>query len=318
MLRFRVLRMVMGLVGLLPIPWASRLGRILGVLAYHLFRGERDKALRSLAQAFPEKDDAQHRAIARASFAHLGAGACELACTRTLERELGRYVDFPPEAQATLLEVLGRGKGLVFSTGHVGNWELLARAVGQLCEVYAVGREKSDPNTTRWVEEMRAHSNVRTVWRGQPNVARELLRTLRAGKLLALLIDQDTRVQSVFVPFFGRLAATPRAAAELTLRTGAALIAGYCQRVGAGPRYRITLREVIPVVSQDTSQDVHALTAELTRDIESAIRRYPEQWVWMHQRWRTQPETSTEGEAAAPAGAPPTDSYPSQQRPLPL
>jgi KDO2-lipid IV(A) lauroyltransferase len=309
-LRYALLRAAMAVLGLLPIGLASWFGRTLGVMAYHLLRGERAKALRSLEQAFPEFDKAQRRAIARGSFGHLGAAACELACTRTLERSLSRYVEFPPEAQDTLRAVLARGKGLVFSTGHVGNWEMLARAVGQLCEVYAVGRETSDPRSTRWVEELRARANVRTVWRGQPGAARELLRTLRAGKLLALLIDQDTRAQSVFVPFFGRLAATPRAAAELTLRTGAALIAGYCQRVGEGPRYRVTLREVVPVISEDASADVLGLTAELTRDIEAAIRRHPEQWVWMHQRWRTQPEENKARATEIP--------YPSQQRPLPL
>jgi KDO2-lipid IV(A) lauroyltransferase len=291
--------MMVGAVSWLPYPWASGLGRFLGTCAFWLIAGERKKALASLAQAFPEQSLQARRQLARGAFAHLGAAALELTNTRRLDAQLTRWIDFPQADLELMKRAVERGKGMVFSTGHVGSWELLARSVGQLCcEVNAVGRETSDPRMTQWVEDLRLSSNIRTVWRGQPSAARELLKVLRRGGLLAMLIDQDTRVQSVFVPFFGRPAATPRAAAELALRTGATLLSGFCQRIGNSPRYRISVQEISFTPTQDWEADVVALTALLTADIEKAIRRCPEQWVWMHQRWKTQPTAALSAEQA--------------------
>ncbi len=113
-----------------------------------------------------------------------------------------------------------------------------------------------------------------------------MLRALEHGEILGLLIDQDTRVQSVWVPFFGKLAKTPRAAGDLALRTGAAVMLGFCQRDAASGRYLLRMHEV-PVNADDTAE---TLTARLTLGIEAAIRRAPEQWVWVHRRWRSPPE----------------------------
>jgi KDO2-lipid IV(A) lauroyltransferase len=111
-------------------------------------------------------------------------------------------------------------------------------------------------------------------------------------------------VQSFFVPFFGELAATPRAAGDLAIRTGAAVVVGFCQRGDSG--YRLTMEEVPLPSEQDRDAAALALTAALSQRIEAAIRRAPEQWVWMHQRWKTrpqgQPATLPTG-AAAPATA---------------
>jgi Kdo2-lipid IVA lauroyltransferase/acyltransferase len=104
---------------------------------------------------------------------------------------------------------------------------------------------------------------------------------LKGGAILGLLIDQDTDVQSVWVEFFGHQAKTPRAAADLALRMESAVVLGFCTRVGPC-RYRLSMREV-PTAGKDAVQ----LTAELTRLIEQQIRAAPEQWVWMHQRWKS-------------------------------
>jgi KDO2-lipid IV(A) lauroyltransferase len=115
-----------------------------------------------------------------------------------------------------------------------------------------------------------------------------MLRALKGNSILGILIDQDTKVQSLWVPFFGRLAKTPRAAADLAIRTGAVPMLGFCTRVGP-LRYRITMQEV-PLPDLEGEEGVRALTAELTRGIEAQIRAHPEQWVWIHQRWKSPPE----------------------------
>ncbi len=275
----------------LPLGVARALGARLGSVAYTLAGGERRKALKSLAVAFPEKSDEERQSLARAAFRHLGAAALEVACTGALDRGLERLVAWPQADRDVLEAALARGRGVVFVSGHVGNWELLARRVARSgYPSQSIAKETTDPRLTELVGRFRARGGVRSIWRGQEGAARAMLRALRGGEILGILIDQDTKVQSLFVPFFGQLAATPRAAADLALRTGAAVVTGFCHREGQG--YRLSMEEVPVPRVEDREAAALELTAALSARIEAAIRRTPEQWVWMHQRWKTRPPTA--------------------------
>jgi KDO2-lipid IV(A) lauroyltransferase len=286
--RFQAVRLLLGLVGALPLRWASAFGAWFGAAAFWLAPGERKKALRSLEQAFPEGTSEAREALARDCFRHLGRCAFELACIEQLDLRIDSWVDWPQADRAVLEAAVARGHGVVFVSGHVGHWELLARRValaGFRCQTIA--KETTDPRLTALVERFRSSAGLKSIWRGQPGAAKQMLRALRQGEILGLLIDQDTRVQSVFVNFFGAPASTPRAAADLALRTGAAVVVGFCQRDAQG-RYQMSMRE-LDLPHADGEAAVVALTAALTARIEEAIRAAPAQWVWMHQRWKTQP-----------------------------
>lgn len=287
-LRYLLVRAALAIVSALPLGLARWLGAGFGRFAFAVAGGERRKALKSLARAFPEKSDAQRHELARAAFRHLGMAAFEVGATASMDQQLERLVRWEDADRRVLDAALARGKGVVFISGHVGNWELLARRVARAgYPSQSIAKETTDPRLTALVERFRALGGVRSIWRGQEGAARAMLRALKAGEILGLLIDQDTKVQSVFVPFFGELAATPRAAADLALRTGAAVVVGFCQREGDG--YRLWMEEVPWQASGDREADAVALTAALSLRIEAAIRRAPEQWVWMHQRWKTRP-----------------------------
>ncbi|MBL8918175.1 MAG: lysophospholipid acyltransferase family protein [Myxococcaceae bacterium] len=297
--RYLLLRAAAAFASLFPVEWTSSFGASLGRLAFTLARRERQKALTHLSRAFPDKPEAEREAIARASFAHLGRCVGELVCVRQIDERLDEWVEWPKESRAVLDAALARGKGVVFVSGHIGNWELTARGVtARGYHGTSIAREASDPRTTAFIEKLRASGNTGSIWRGHPGAAKAMLRQLRAGKILGLLIDQDTKVQSVFVPFFGQLASTPRAAADLALRTKAALIVGLCPRVGPH-QYRLELEEV-PVPERHDEATVIALTATLTAKLEAAIRARPDQWVWMHERWKRQPETASAPIDSAP------------------
>lgn len=287
-MRYPLIRFALLVLGWLPVGFASRLGALLGGLAFRLAGKERQKALASLSIAFPNFTDAQRADVARRCFRHLGAAAMELACVHQLDANIDAHVDWPAEDRARLDAALARKRGVVFISGHVGNWELLARRVslaGYPCQTIA--KETTDNRITALVERFRLSAQLKSIWRGQPGAAKHMLRALKAGEILGLLIDQDTDVQSIWVPFFGRPAKTPRAAADLALRTQAAVILGFCQRQGPG-RYRLSMEE-LPVPTQTDESAVAQLTAQLTSRIEAKIREAPEQWVWMHQRWKSQP-----------------------------
>ncbi len=269
-------------LALFPIAAASVLGAAFGGLAFALAGGERRKALASLAVAFPTKTEAERVDLARQCFRHLGRSLLELVCVDQIDRDVEEWVRWSPQDRAVLDNALARQKGVVFVSGHLGSWELLARRValsGYPCQTIA--KETTDVRTTAMIEAFRASSKLESIWRGRPGAAKAMLRALKAGQILGLLIDQDTDVQSVWVPFFGHPAKTPRAAADLALRTGAAVVMGFCRRETDG-RYRIVMREV----STD-GLDSERLTARMTAEIEAAVRAAPEQWVWMHRRWKS-------------------------------
>lgn len=275
--RYVLLRAAIALVRPLPLAWAAALGKFFGGLAFSFAATDRTRALDSLMKAYPALPPMERRALAYASFQHLGTMLFELACAPQLDARVtwsGRDV---------LDAALARKKGVVFVSAHLGNWELLARHVAQAgypCQTIA--KETTDPRTTALIENFRQNARLKSIWRGRDGAAKAMIRALHAGEILGMLIDQDTDVQSVWVPFFGHPAKTPRAAADLALRTGAALILGFCVRQRDG-RYALTMAEV-PVVGDATQ-----LTASLTAQIEEAIRGAPQQWVWMHRRWKTPP-----------------------------
>lgn len=292
--RYLLVRLGAAVVALLPARAASALGHWLGGWAFRLAGGERRKALESLITAFPHLSGEESYELARDCFRHLGRMMLELVCAEQLDRHIADWVEWPEEDRAVLDAALAQKKGVVFVSGHVGSWELLARTVslaGYPCQTIA--KETSDPRLTRMVERFRASSKLKSIWRGRDGAAKAMLRALKQGEILGLLIDQDTDVQSLWVPFFGKPAKTPRAAADLALRTGAKVVLGFCQR--QGERYRLSMREVSAegLKGEDGARE---LTARLTQGIEDAIRAAPEQWVWMHRRWKSPPLPLPAGE----------------------
>jgi KDO2-lipid IV(A) lauroyltransferase len=132
------------------------------------------------------------------------------------------------------------------------------------------------------VTELRAKSGVRTIDRGSPTSAREMIQAIRRGGILGFVIDQNIRTESVKVPFFGRPALTPIGPARLAVRTEAIAVTGVIERRADGTH----LARFLEPIECKRDDDPVALTARLTREIEEQIRRTPEQWPWFHDRWK--------------------------------
>jgi len=281
-LRVRALLAALPLLRLLPLG----AGAALGWLAWYLVPRQRRLAQAHLALAFPERSEAERARIGRASFVNLGLAALEAA--RADRLDIRKAVELGPEAERVLRALQAEGKGVVLVTGHIGAWELFARRVAALgFPCGTVAKEAHDPRLTALLQRSREAAGVRVFWRGDPMSARQILRFLRAGGMLGFLIDQDTRVAGHFVPFFGRPAFTPRAAGDLAARLGAPLVFACAHRV-AGGVHRMVVRPVDVPRTGDRERDSFALTAAATREIEDEIRKRPDEWVWMHPRWRTQ------------------------------
>jgi len=302
-LRSLLLQGVVRLLGLLPLPAALALGSLLGRLAWLLARETRRQALASLAVAFPERTPAEREAIGRRSLVHLAWLAAEVVTLRRYRRRFDAYVTFADDGWRLLHEAIGRGRGLVFATGHVGNWELMARRVARAGIPNAViAKLGNDPRMNRTMARVRAEGGVTTLWREEASTGRAMIRVFKEGKALGLLIDQDTSVQGQFVPFFGLPAYTPRAVGDLALRFKAPVVVAWCRRRGprAGDGHEVCVVEV-PYDPDPADREAEALriTAACTAQLEGAIRAHPEEWVWMHERWKRRPSPESGREATA-------------------
>jgi Kdo2-lipid IVA lauroyltransferase/acyltransferase len=291
--RSAVLRSALWLLARLPLTLALALGAWVGTLAWWLAARERRLMLRNLAFAFPEKGEEERRAIARASLVHLAMVAAEVVAFPRSGLGIDAYVSFAPGSEDVVRRAMERKKGLIFVAGHIGNWELLARRLALVTQPNAViAKRNADERLNALVARYRASGGNKTLWREDPSTGRELIRLFRQGGALGILIDQDTKVQGVFVPFFGRLAFTPRAVGDLALRFGATVAVGTSRRRGPrrGDGHELDVVEVpYDPDPPDRDAEVLRITAACSALQEAAIRRHPTEWVWMHERWKTRP-----------------------------
>lgn len=290
--RSALLRALVRLLAHVPLRLAFPLGTFAGRAGWLVARRTRALMLAHLEVAFPERSAGERAALAKGCFVHLGRVAAEMATLPTYRDRIREHVGFAPGAEERLRELMGRGRGLLFVTGHIGNWELMAQRVAADHPAASIAKAGHDPKLNALVEEARREGRVEILWREDPGTARAMIRCFKQGKLLGILIDQDTSVQGVFVPFFGRPAWTPRGAADLALRFRPPVVVGWCRRrgPGTGAGHEIDLAEVpYDPEAKDREGEVVRLTAALTAGLEAAIRQRPEEWVWLHERWKTRP-----------------------------
>ncbi|MBI2202275.1 MAG: lysophospholipid acyltransferase family protein [Candidatus Rokubacteria bacterium] len=278
---------IAGLAGRLPLPFALVLGRRLGDLVWLLLRSRRRLALANVAVAFPDLPAADRRQIARRSFQHLGMVVAEVcrALRDPVEATLDRVNVDGLEYVKGVMAVHGRA---LLVSAHLGNWELLTlayRVSGFPLSV--VVRPLDAPAVAGVMRRLRAAGGANMI--AKRDALRPVLEALRGGHLVAILLDQNaSRREGVFVPFFGRLASTSRSVATLAIRTGTPIMPLFIRREPDG-RHRITVRPPIMPNAATSDDAVTELTRRCTAAIETAVREAPDQWLWMHARWRTRP-----------------------------
>jgi len=284
-------------LGALPMPVALAVGRGLGTAAHALLATPRRLAVAHMGLAFPELDLATRRRLVRATFRHAGQAFAELSL---FEKILRRPDYIRLEGVQALDAALARGRGAIAVTGHVGNWELLAAwaaAIGY--PITVVVRRVNDLRFHSLIVRFRAAAGVEILVRDDPRFVAAVGDALRRNRVVAMLIDQDTRGAGVFVPFFGRSAHTPPGAALLALRARVPVVTVFIERRPEGGH----LVRVSPVHAEAPRgrEGVRELTARLTAAIEAQIRRSPAEWVWWHERWRKQPPAAAMRHSAATA-----------------
>ncbi|MFH1177275.1 MAG: lysophospholipid acyltransferase family protein [Acidobacteriota bacterium] len=298
------LRGLLGAARALPPSLLVALGRAGGRLASLSMGRESRRAFEHLEAAFPDRDRRWRARLAAACASHLGTLLGEVAWLWSASAD-----DILARTEFVGLEHLtgacDAGGGAVFVTAHCGNWEWMNLALGAAgVPMTVAAREVYDPRLDVLVQRLRGRFGGQTVLRGQ-GAGQRLARALRGGRVVGLLIDQDIDAPGVFVEFFGRPAWTPSGAALLALRTRRPCVPGFAARKPNGVM-QLCFDAALELAGGGALEDqVGALTARLSARIEKQVRSNPEQWVWMHRRWRRQPGAGEKVWRAGPAGAVP-------------
>jgi len=286
----------LGLARVLPRRALLAVGGAVGMLAGRIDRRHAAIARDNLAAAFGAELPAKERErVLRACWRHFGQITFDaLAFPRLDQKALGSIVKVVGLDHAREALALERG-ALVFSA-HYGHWEAGAYAMGLLGIPFAViARPLDNPVLDRRLIELRKGSGNAVI--PKRRAVRETMRALANGAGVAILIDQDAGADGVFVPFFGRLASTTPTLALLALRTEAPIVPVFA-RVEADGTITVHIEPVVPVQpTGDRDADVLRLTADCTRIVERWTRSTPEQWLWMHRRWKTRPPHDGAAEA---------------------
>ncbi len=277
------------ILGVLPRPLARGLGIGLAWIVYLLHARLREVGMRNLALAFPEKTNAERARILRGEFASLG-------------RQLAEVCHFPKYTLENVEQVIvydglenyehayARGKGVLFLTAHFGGWELSAFTHSMHGHwMHVVMRPLDNEYLDRMTREYRTMHGNKVV--DKDDFVRGLLSAMKAGEVVGVLMDTNmTPPQGIFVDFFSIPACTASGLARIALRTDAAVVPTFTIWDAELRKYRLRFDPAVELIrTGDLEADIQANTQRFTSIIEEYVRKYPEQWLWVHRRWKTRP-----------------------------
>jgi KDO2-lipid IV(A) lauroyltransferase len=289
-LEFAVVWILVRLLALLPRKAARFVGAGIGLLAYRVVPRLRSVGVRNLELALPTWSDRQRHDVLRNLYRNLGwllAEFCQMPkYTRENSRSFFRY-----DGLERYLAARDKGKGVLIVTGHLGAWELSSFYHSLMgYPMSMVIRRLDNARVDALVNQIRCLHGNRVLHKDE--FARGLLGAMRQGETVGILMDTNmTPPQGVFVPFFGKPACTASGLARVALKTGAAVLPGFMLWEESEQKYVLHFGEEI-VLDRTEDDEANAVTntAKCTAAIEAYVRRYPDQWLWVHRRWKTRPD----------------------------
>src|SRR5580693_5027282 len=289
-LEYAAVWLLLKIFGALPRSLSRALGAAIARLAYASLPKLRQTAEFNLRIAFPDATDAQRAAITRGMLRNLGWMAAEFArLPRYTKENIEQYVIL--DGHENFLEGQRRGKGVLYLTGHLGAWELSSFAHALYgYPLHYMARPLDNKRLDALVNLYRCASGNRPIFKNES--ARVMLKILKDSGTVGILADQNTLpAEGAFVDFFGKLACTTTGLARVALHTGAAVVPGYAYWDETIGKYRLRFEPPVELIrTGDTERDVFENTQRFAKAIQGIIQKHPDQWVWVHQRWKTRPE----------------------------
>lgn len=267
----------------------QRFGRGIGRVAYLLLKKDRGIVEKQLAMVFPESSETERKAWASQCFLHFGQLLGELFGMDQITADADQRISIVGEEYVQ--EGLERGKGIIVLGAHLGNWEVLSASFAKSkIPIKAAVKPLYDERLNQFFTQMREKGGIQLIERGKPKAARAILECFKNNEVFFVLMDQDTDVSSMFVPFFGTPAQTPIAASHLALKTDAMVLSGIAVRRPHG-KFEVKLSKVGHFGKKKFEQeDLFRVTQQFNQEMERVIRNDPEQWAWFHRRWKHKPE----------------------------
>lgn len=290
LLQYGLARILLGFFALLPRRVAYRAGDVAGSLGFILAQRQREVGLHNLRMAMPELSEGDRREIVRGVFRNLGRLLAEFShFPRLTVHNIQDLVEY--EGLEHYVAAQRRGHGTIFLTAHIGVWELspLAHALYGY-PLKFLTRPIDNAYVDRLITRFRTFGGNQVIQR--TDSVREVLRALRRNEAVGFLIDQNTtRSQGVFVDFFGIPAATTTGVATIALRTGAAVVPAFMRWESDRRRHVLHFEPPLELVrTGDRDADVRLNTQQFNDVLERFVRQVPDQWLWIHRRWKTRPE----------------------------
>jgi KDO2-lipid IV(A) lauroyltransferase len=293
-IEYAVARAILKSVSLLPRSSALKAGQVVAALAQAALPHLRRHAEINLRLAFPELDEAERKRIKRGAFQNLGRLLGEISQFPWLNRDnISSIVIY--EGLENYLDAVAEGRGVILLTGHIGAWELSVYAHSIYGHPMSfLARRVDNPLVERLAENYRGRYGNRSI--DKKGSVREVLKMLKSGGVVGILADLNaSREEGVFCDFFGVEACTTAGVATLALRTGAVVLPGYLIWDEKAQIHRLHFEPPVETINTgNQKEDVIANTARYTKALESIIRRHPDQWLWIHRRWKTRPEGEPE------------------------
>ncbi|WP_196595868.1 lysophospholipid acyltransferase family protein [Pectinatus frisingensis] len=287
-MQYHILKFLSFCVCLLPHKALLYIGRILGILYFHLIAKERNRAITQMQMSLgcSEKEAAE---TVKNSFINLGRSFLEILYTPRLNKNnINDFVD--PHGLEKIKAAVQEGHGVVILTGHVGNWEWLAASMA-FNGIPTTTIVKPQPNAqhTRILNEYRRMVGVEVFARGTSELM-AAARALKKGKVLGFLVDQDAGPGGAFIKFFGRLASTPLGPAVFAHKFLSPVVPAFIVRREDG-RHRLIIGDIMRYKDTgDPDKDLLDFTKKMTDFVENVIKNHPTQWLWFQKRWNTAPE----------------------------
>ena len=266
---------------IIPLKFVYLIARMLGIFTYHVIRVRRDVTMENLRHSLGEKfSEKELRKIACKAYINIGITFMEMLIIQRFTDHILEIVDMSDSY--ILKRNIDKGHGVVVVSCHFGNWEVNGAAIGTLnIPITVVVKRQSNPYIDSMININRTGFGINVINQGVS--VKHIVRALRNNEVIGLISDQDAGREGIFIDFFGRRASTPRGAAQLALKYKAPIVVAMAVRTRNG-KYKSIFQE-LTVNEHDT---VETVTQRYTTIMEDIIRQYPEQYFWMHRRWKTE------------------------------
>lgn len=281
------LKTVIFFIRLFPFKFAVKVGESIGIVSYYIVHFRRSHVIDMITQSFPEKSQKEIKIITRNTYKNFARTVVEIIFFPIMsDEEIKKLLVCTNEHLVE--KAYSKGRGTIFMSAHLGNWELTALAYSKIYPMSVVVANQSNVLVDKMMDNVRTNQGFSTISR-DGMAFRDVMKALKRNEIVAFLADQDAGPQGVFIPFFGRLTSTPKGAALFALRAKCPIIIalGIRQKNGI---MKVEFTEVPIPNSGDSNKDIEIINTFYLKKLEDIVRHYPEQWFWFHRKWKTVPE----------------------------